>query len=207
MADITQDDWSRIKRKAELFFIANNVTDPAVKVATFLYKCGDEISELYDSTPKVTASLDESYNEYAVLLSTLDSHFVRRHNNLLEIYMLRQMKQQVGETLDMFVFRVRAQMRKCNMESDQELEMLLAIVSGTTMKSLRDKILDTDGITLDRALQFGHMQEDNRERNREFLPVAVHRVESASKRKREGLECYGCGFEGHRMWTKDCPRH
>lgn len=223
LEDFTQEDWEKLKRKAEVYFLGLDIEDQRRKVGKFLYKCGDAMMEIYDRIPRVFSVNPDSTlaegHEYDNLIATLDNHFNRPTNLRLERYRLRQIKQEATESMDSYLLRLRGQTQKCGFTDEErsDEEIMQALLGGTSQESLRDRILAEPGLNLTTALAIGRFSEEKREVRREFALTApaVYRTDrSAETRKfnpgskrsaEEDWKCFNCDFPGHVAENKNCP--
>lgn len=213
VAQMGADDWTYLKRKAEVYFLANRITDAKEMANKFLYMCGDEMLRLYDASEKMIMVHPETReplpnSEYESLIATLDKHFERQRNQIYEVHKLRQMKQEESESLETFIVKLRTQAAKCGYQGsrlDEELTQML--VEGTRSSALRDKLLTTP-MTLEEAIRLGKVFEDSKTQARAFSNAqevaTVNRVGSGLKKGREG-RCFACGMEGHKAVDVSCP--
>lgn len=213
LKEMSQDGWERLKRRAEVYFVGNNVSDAQAKRAKFLYLCGDDMLDLYETLEKKKVVIDpedkekeqkEKERPYQELLLTLDAHFEKQRSAKFEIYVLRQMKQDNNESVEMFVTRLRKQALKCSFSDDRvNEEVLQMLISGTSSQTLREKLLIDDNMTLQQAIDAGKRLEAAKERAKIFSPdSSVARVKV--ERSKSG-PCYGCGRFGHKKFDPKCP--
>lgn len=209
--DLTQEQWGRIKRKAELYFNGMNITDGKRMKGTFLYKCGDEMTTLFDGLPEIKetippGSTPKPDQEYTDLILTLDKYFNRPKNRHLEILRLRKMVREDNESLDAFVVRLRTQATKCDYKGDTlNEEMVLMIIIGGRNETLRDRILAEKDINLEKALEFGRILEEHKNTKEELNPSNVMRTNSLKRKFDDERRCFNCGLTGHMKSSKECP--
>lgn len=205
------DEWSKLKRKAEIYFGAKKIENQKEMANIFLYKCGDAMIELFDACDKVQSE-DENgeageNKEFDDLVATLDKHFCRKTNVIFEVHQFRKMRQENGEKLEMFLVRLRVQAAKCGYKGDRLNEELLQMIAkGTNLAKLQDKLLTTP-MTLEETMTLGKVEEDRKIHTQAFhqenVVAAVNRIHSAPKRKIGS--CSACGFDDHKRGDDVCP--
>ena len=117
--------WKTWKRRFETHLDALKVTDDKQKRALLLYQAGQETQELFDKLPYT------GY-DYATAVAKLDEHFLPRKN----VDYFRQATQQIGETLDQFVTRLRKLAAHCEF-TDLNKELKSAVIQNCQSKRLR----------------------------------------------------------------------
>lgn len=181
--------WQKWKRAIEIYFDAEEVTDPKKKQKKLLHLGGEEIQEIVTSFPddpievldddgKVVSTL----NEYEALISRLDDFFAPRLNVTFERHTLRNIRQNQGEKFEAFCVRIRNQIAKCDYcDIDKDLEIIQQIIEGCVSKELRSKLLNKDR-PLIKVMEIGRNLEELQYQKavfggqNEYSSETVHRI-------------------------------
>lgn len=163
MADLSQESWEAIKRKANLYFVALEIKEAKRKASLLLFKCGEEFQELYERLPKEDKRDGKRLDAYETCIATLDKHFTRTSNKFFERHTLRKLIQNSDESIEHFVTRLRTQSSKCqysktpngvNKGSQLDEEILQQMIEGCKSNLLRTKLL-TKEHSLEDAIEIG----------------------------------------------------
>lgn len=132
-----------------------------------------------------------SRDAYTAAITKLNEYFDASRNPALEKQCFKNMKQNTGESMKMFVVRVREAAKKCFFVNEEE-RVLEQVIDGTS-----DERLKTDAMLksfdVDEILRRSRINESVRERP---STGSVNAVDSAK------ICCYFCKKEGHK--TKEC---
>lgn len=163
------ENWRRWRRAFENYLIAINlVAAPADgdgnfppanngiwlrQIAILRHCIGEEAVEVLDQfefddqaeQPEVGTRLPD-------VLTKFEAYFNPRRNRLYEWYVFWSLTQSEGETVDMFVKRMRTQSAKCEFGEMKEMMMLCRCAFGITNAKLKEKLLQDPDITLARAI-------------------------------------------------------
>ena len=101
--------WKRWKRAFNLYVKSRGVSDEGQKVAMMLHTGGMALQEVYYSLAEEDADLS-----LAESIKVLDEHFIPMANVPFEQHLFRQLEQQVDETVDQFVCRLRQKSLSCD---------------------------------------------------------------------------------------------
>ena len=143
--------WDVWIRDFELFTIATGVIRGPQRKATLLHVVGKACRDIYSTV----ADINDDYNE---VKAKLGAHFAPYRNVDFEIFKFGQLKQRDTESLDDFMFRLRAAASRCDFV-DINPELRRQLVAGCKSTSLKEHILNTPGITLIQITQRARTEE------------------------------------------------
>ena len=86
--------------------VAQNITDGARKRALLLYQVGQATQEIFDAIP-------DTGDDYDTAINKLDGYFSPKKNWDYEVFKFRTTTQNVGETVDQYVMRLRRMAPNC----------------------------------------------------------------------------------------------
>ena len=158
--DLSQDStnlkerWDRWKRGFNNLMTALGIANQSQKKAILIYYAGDEFEQILDNLPNVGDTCDGA-------IAAFDA-YVRPHTNAdFMIYQFRRAVQDSQETVDQFQVRLRHLAKDCGF-TDADKEIRTQIVQGCRSTSLRRKVLQEPGKTLDEILKLAKSMELSR---------------------------------------------
>uniref|UniRef100_A0A1B0CZ21 RNA-directed DNA polymerase n=1 Tax=Phlebotomus papatasi TaxID=29031 RepID=A0A1B0CZ21_PHLPP len=198
--------WKRFEKAYDFYARATKLVkkDPEIQAAAFMSILGDEVDEIYENfnlTEREASDVD-------VIKRKFRNYFAPKENEVYESYVLRQMQQDTDESVDQFVTRVAAQARNCNYPSMMIDRMTRdQIVIGVNNLDAREKLLEIENLTLDKAVKICKAHEKASKQTRliaediKAVSVVRKRVQSDKKSKkdvpsetsRDIIECKQCG--------------
>ena len=140
--------WNIWMEDFEMFILASGITDPKRKRALLLYQAGQRVREIF---PQIldTGTADE----YETAKTKLKAHFEPQQNRRYAVYRFRQATQEVNETLDQFLTRLRTLAQTCSFNDvDFEIEQQIITAGSSSRirkKALRDPSYDLKSILID----------------------------------------------------------
>ena len=223
----TATRWEKYKKRFLNLCVALNVQDDKQKLALLLNYVGEELYDIYDSL--LVPTTDGSHETYEHAIKLLDGHLNPKSNVTYELYLFRNLKQNIDELIQAFYVRVKQQAMKCNFGANLENEIKQQLILATTSNKLRQHAFRNPELTLENFLIFAKNLEDttrqagevekqlpeevNRmkldkqrirrnDRDREFGKKSFDRGKSSQQRS-EKKTCYRCG--GVFPHNNSCP--
>ena len=155
-----RNEWLRWRKAFERFVVANGVEDDENKYNLLLVLGGLELQTYYDKIDKshvgipcADGSSDVIILKYKSAVLSLEKHFAPQLNKRFERHMFRALKQEVGESFEDFVFRLREQANRCKFVDVDDM-IVDQIIEGCGSMELRKKLL-TEEKNLSEALMIG----------------------------------------------------
>lgn len=193
-----------------------------------MHIAGQKVQELFDTLPvpetvnKVPRGpLKSTYvphlTEYEMAVAKLNDHFQPKKNLTYERHEFRQIKQESDEKIAFFVMRLRKQAERCDFGDRFEDQVKDQIIEKCTSKKLRLKLLSLGDAGLETVMReakaFEAVQEQSEVLNDTNVdrpkPEEVNKIEARQKPTQQPnsskIECYRCGYTGHRQFDDKCP--
>lgn len=234
-------DWNNWLRGFELFAKANRMEDCTTKKDWLLHYAGPKVQDVYFNLPKpkeddatetrrgplaggYIAFQKDPYNE---VVDVLQGFFAPKKNVTFERHIFRQTNQKADERIDSYVMRLRIQANRCDFGEQLDANIKDQITSGCSSASLRRKILERDGGSLDDVIKMARIIETVAEQQKAFgdnnkgvndpsssaQTAEVCKIENQRKGFRRAplrpfnstMECHRCGLKGHKASDEKCP--
>ncbi|XP_062710595.1 uncharacterized protein K02A2.6-like [Aedes albopictus] len=138
------------------------------KRSKLLYLGGSDLRDIYDNLPD-TANVPHVVKDppyYEVAIAKLDAHFEPFRRRTYERHQFRQISQNPSERFSDFLLRLRAQVKRCEYDSPDEM-ILDQIVERCASSKLKQKMLKRD-MTLEEVEALGTSLEESEKKLREF---------------------------------------
>ena len=154
-----------------------------VQCATLLHCIGDDATEIY-ATFTFTADKEDKIKP---LLDRFQAHFTPKRNITYERHRFNSRVQQQGETFDSFITDVKTKAKSCEFGMLQDSLIKDRIVYGILDDRIREQLLRTADLTLDKAIETCQAAEQSR------TQLAELAGKSSSPRDIHGLDLGGTG--------------
>ena len=117
------------------------------------YRAGTGVQDILESLAVFPVPEGQEDDVYQQAVRALNTHFHVQRNAAYERHVLRQLQQEPGEDVDLFVLRVRKQARHCGY-GDEELEFAVRnqLLEKVSSLELRTKLFQVHNIQLRAAL-------------------------------------------------------
>ena len=206
--------WRTYIQKLENLFVGLNIESAKRKKALLLHFAGDDVFNIHQTLDNTGEEKD-----YELSKAALTTYFSPKINTEFEVFEFRQMRQELNETLDSYVTRLRQKSLNCEFHNiDNEIKS--QIIQGTTNNKLRRKALEENvnlpnlllmGRTMEQAaLQADRMQGKSQESQESVDKIRHKQPQKGKKRppesqyhKKTNTKCRNCG--GNYPHKFKCP--
>ncbi|XP_072398178.1 uncharacterized protein [Diabrotica undecimpunctata] len=137
--------WESHVERMDFFFLANNITDPDKKKATFLNLCGPNTYEIIRSLVAPSKVSDKTYDQIIV---ELKKHFSPKTSEIVCRFKFYRRNQQTGETISVYLKELRKLAEPCGFGTSLDIMLRDRLVCGITDESLQQTLLATDKLKL-----------------------------------------------------------
>ena len=205
------DNWLLFKREFLNYHVASrlsNEVDTEYQTSVFLSIIGRDAFQIFDG---LEFEEDEDKKDLNTVISKFEDFFLGQRHEAYESYKFHLRKQEINETIEMFVAELRRLSKSCNF-ADPNRTIRDQVVIGAYDDSLREKLLADKKLTLENCLIIGRAHESSRKQTKEISSTRnneshINRVEKKNfetpKYKRP-KKCTRCGkYPTHE--PKDCP--
>uniref|UniRef100_A0A6P7H8G7 Uncharacterized protein LOC114348527 n=1 Tax=Diabrotica virgifera virgifera TaxID=50390 RepID=A0A6P7H8G7_DIAVI len=167
------------------------------------------------------AFAEDEKNKLKCLLEKFEVHFQGKENIAYERYEFFTYKQDPGQPTSNFITELKKRAGRCQLEKLQDSLIVTMIICGIKNNEIRERLLQEDGLTLEKAIELCQVIESSRARSemmRVGAPSNVIEVEAVNKsgNRYQGGEklkhqevsqniqnCNKCGQRLHRI--NNCP--
>lgn len=179
-------------------------------------------TEIYPEPVKIPL-IPQEVPEYDNAVKRLNSFFVGKRNERIELEVFRSLKQTTEEPFNQFILKLRTQATRCEFQDREEREILQQVTIGARDERVRDKGLENI-MNLDEIINYAVNREILAKQKEKLHPFATERSTAAyvnhlegnkktsepyerktvTKDTGRGVECDRCGSWNHRKDSRDC---
>lgn len=169
--------WRKWLRQFRVFIKASGVHKEPIDVQASLLinLIGSEGYNIY-STFKFTK--DEDRDNLDKLIELFNNYFGTKTNTTMVRFKFFTRNQEVGETIDEYVTALRLMSQRCEFEQLEEGLLRDRITCGIRDGAVRDRLLRTDELTLEKAIKICQANEISNDNGRQIESVGTRNKES-----------------------------
>ena len=145
--------WKQWVRRFKCYIDAMNITSNKQKRALLIYQAGPDVQDIFETLEETGPDGD-----YNTALAKLNNYFLPKKNVAYEIYVFRQVKQDVNESIDSYCTRLRKLSATCKFKN-VDFEIKTQIIQACTSQRLRRRALREPDISLADLLLYGRTLE------------------------------------------------
>ena len=144
--------WTKYIEEFELFIVASGITDGKQKVALLLHLGGENLREIYKT-------LKEDNDKFDAVKTKLTNYFKPKKNVTYERYILKSTVQEKDESSSSYITRLKSLAQTCEFGAQRDAEVRDHFIFTCHSKSLKQKLLREENLTLDRLLEISRAKE------------------------------------------------
>ncbi|XP_061716623.1 uncharacterized protein K02A2.6-like [Cydia pomonella] len=164
------DSWRKWLKQFKVFLKASGVyKEPSDVQASLLINLIG--SEGYDVYTTFKFDKEEDRDDIDKLIEKFDQHFGTKTNVIMLRFKFFTRSQEPGEGIDEYVTALRIISQQCEFDKLEDGLLRDRIVCGIKDSVVRDRLLRTDGLTLEKAIRICQSGEITSEENREIEGV------------------------------------
>ena len=154
--------WQKWKTSFIYFLNATGIHNDNQKRVILLHLVGEEVRDIFETLGEVGTTYDEA-------VAKLDKHFDIKRNIPYERCVFHETEQEVGESIDSYVTRLRKLTLSCEYEATTEDEIRDQVIAKFRSSKLRKRLPQEPDPTLEKVLRIGKLMEqsDHQKRQRE----------------------------------------
>ncbi|XP_068712879.1 uncharacterized protein [Montipora foliosa] len=185
------EDWRHYIVCVNLFFDANEITDPDKKRSLFLVSVGAKTYKLIRSLVAPEDAKDKSYEALAKLAQ---EHFRPKPSAIVQRFKFNTRSQQRGETIAMFLAELRQLTEYCEFRATLDEMLRDRLVCGVQDVRIQRPLLAEPKLTLKRALDLALAIEATEIQKGDSQEGAtpLNKVDAKDGKGSE-INCYRCG--------------
>lgn len=210
---------------------AARIDDDEWKKDLLLHFAGQTVQQLFDTLPELPDNTlrgplvnVERYTPnmtcYGEAKAKLDAFFLPKGNATYERHVLRQMKQNTGESIDAFTVRLRIQAERCDFEDKVEENIKDQVIQSCLSSAMRRGLLKRGDASLEEILKIAKIYETLQLQEKLYtagpeqkvVSNNVNKIDEKPQRARNPRaelnfrsDCNRCGYSGHAANDKKCP--
>ncbi|XP_062529147.1 uncharacterized protein LOC134200371 [Bombyx mori] len=152
------DAWKRWRKQFHLSLKASGVhkEEGSVQASLLINLIGTEGFDVYET---FKFSNDTEKDDVTVLLKKFDEYFGVKPNVTLARYNFYMRNQEGGESIDQYVTALKLLSKTCEFKTLEEEFIRDRIVCGIKNTIVRDRLLRTDDLTMDKAIKICKVDE------------------------------------------------
>ncbi|XP_039755212.1 uncharacterized protein K02A2.6-like [Pararge aegeria] len=206
------DAWKKWKTQFQLFIKAAGVhkEDPAVQASLLINLIGSDGFDVYQT---FTFEKETDRDDVAVLLKKFDSYFGVKPNITLARYNFFTRNQVEGESINQYVTALKLLTKTCVFSLLEEELIRDRIVCGIRNTVVRDRLLRTDELTLEKAIKICQADEVSMDGTRQLETRAgsssgasIDAVEARGRDRASGSRRWNAYSSGSRA-ARGAPAH
>lgn len=165
-----EENWRNWIQKFEFYLLASEKSEKPdkIKCALFLHCAGERAIEVFNSL----TFTDNEKDKYEVLRTKFADHMSGRKDVSFERSKFWARNQKPGELFVNYLADVRKQAKNCEYGDLEEGLIRDRIVQGVHSVKTKEKLMCTNNLTLDKAVEICKMQELNESRLRDVVESA-----------------------------------
>ncbi|XP_037871580.1 uncharacterized protein LOC119629540 [Bombyx mori] len=152
------DAWKRWRKQFHVFLKASGVhkEEGSVQASLLINLIGTEGFDVYET---FKFSNDTEKDDVTVLLKKFDEYFGVKPNVTLARYNFYMRNQEGGESIDQYVTALKLLSKTCEFKTLEDEFIRDRIVCGVKNTIVRDRLLRTDDLTMDKAIKICQVDE------------------------------------------------
>lgn len=204
------ENWKKFKQRFDVYMTATGAAEKGdkQKACIFLHVVGEEAVQVYN-----TFVFDDG-DEYKLkkILEKFEAYCTPKRNTTYERHKFFTRVQRSDETIDQYVTELRTMAKNCEFGDLVDSLIRDRIICGVPDNALKERLLRTVDLTLDKALATCRAAESTKEQIKSIVPSSeVHAVGTKPKDKKVWVPKKGksgaqlCGRCGYDDSHKTCP--
>ncbi|XP_059054674.1 uncharacterized protein LOC131848758 [Achroia grisella] len=159
------DAWKKWKIQFNLFLKASGVhkEEECVQASLLINLVGPEGFDVYET---FTFKSEKEKDDVAILLKKFDEYFGVKQNITLARYNFFMRNQEIGESINQYVTALKLLSKNCDFKILEEELIRDRIVCGIKNTTVRDRLLRTEDLTLERTINICQVDEISNDSSR-----------------------------------------
>jgi hypothetical protein len=149
--------WTQWLERLQYFLTVNKTIEDDERVATLFLAGGSRLTEIHATLPIAVADSRCDTN-FKKAIYRLNNYFKPKRNKAMEQFMFTQLKQEVDETIEQYVTRLRIQSAYCEFH-DVDLEIVKQVLQSCNSNDFRRQLLKTENLDLTKLLTQGRIYD------------------------------------------------
>lgn len=173
------DAWRKWLRQFQVFLKASGVhKEPSdVQASLLINLIGPEGYDIF-TTFKFAA--DEDKDKLEKIVEQFNAHFGTKSNTTMVRFKFFTRCQEIGESIDEYVTALKLLSQRCEFEQLEDSLLRDRIVCGVKDTSVRDRLLRTDELTLEKAVKICQANEISNDGEKQIEGIKTEALKSAS---------------------------